>query len=84
WTKDWDAMATKTVIRNMLSKWGILSIEMRDAYTADIDTKLEYGDDLGTNSAIDLDFTEVEEVTETKVDTEQKSELEELEKGFVE
>ncbi|GAB6149854.1 recombinase RecT [Clostridium novyi] len=35
WNKDFDAMAKKTVLRNMLSKWGILSIEMQNAYTAD-------------------------------------------------
>ncbi|RXI38693.1 recombinase RecT [Clostridium tetani] len=35
WKKDFDAMARKTVLRNMLSKWGILSIEMQNAYTAD-------------------------------------------------
>ena len=28
-------MAKKTVLRNMLSKWGILSIEMQNAYSAD-------------------------------------------------
>jgi recombination protein RecT len=32
WNNDYDAMALKTVIRNMLSKWGILSIEMQNAY----------------------------------------------------
>ena len=31
-------MAQKTVIRNMLSKWGILSIEMQKAYSEDINT----------------------------------------------
>lgn len=35
WNKDFDAMAKKTVLRNMLSKWGILSIEMQNAYSAD-------------------------------------------------
>lgn len=35
WREDFDAMALKTVIRNMLSKWGILSIEMQKAYTTD-------------------------------------------------
>ncbi|PRR77662.1 recombination and repair protein RecT [Clostridium liquoris] len=38
WKKDFDAMAKKTVLRNMLSKWGILSIEMQNAYTADQET----------------------------------------------
>ncbi|MDK0734776.1 recombinase RecT [Clostridium perfringens] len=35
WKSDFDAMALKTVLRNMLSKWGILSIDMQNAYTAD-------------------------------------------------
>lgn len=38
WSKDFDGMAKKTVLRNMLSKWGILSIEMQTAYTADLST----------------------------------------------
>jgi len=36
WNKDFDAMAKKTVIRNMLSKWGILSIEMQRAYSEEL------------------------------------------------
>lgn len=35
WKKDFDAMAKKTVLRNMLSKWGILSIEMQTAVAKD-------------------------------------------------
>lgn len=35
WKNDFDAMAKKTVLRNILSKWGILSIDMQKAYTAD-------------------------------------------------
>lgn len=35
WKKDFDAMAKKTVLRNMLSKWGILSIEMQSAVDKD-------------------------------------------------
>lgn len=38
WNNDYNAMAEKTVIRNMLSKWGILSIEMQKAYSEDINT----------------------------------------------
>ena len=51
-----EGMALKTVIRNMLSKWGILSIEMRQAFSEDLDTKLEYGEDPGTEveNIIDL------------------------------
>lgn len=35
WRSDYDAMAKKTVLRNILSKWGILSIEMQTATVAD-------------------------------------------------
>lgn len=45
WVKDYDAMALKTVIRNMLSKWGILSIDMQTAYSKEIDTHIENGSD---------------------------------------
>ncbi|MDF1509708.1 recombinase RecT [Robertmurraya sp. DFI.2.37] len=35
WKSDYDAMAMKTVLRNMLGKWGILSIEMQKAFSED-------------------------------------------------
>ena len=38
WNSDYKAMAKRTVIRNMLSKWGSLSSEMEKAYLEDIKT----------------------------------------------
>lgn len=35
WYKDFDAMACKTMLRQIISKWGMLSIEMQDAYVSD-------------------------------------------------
>lgn len=35
WYKDFDEMAKKTVLRQMLSKWGIMSVEMQEAYVKD-------------------------------------------------
>ncbi len=35
WYKDFDAMAKKTVIRHLLSKWGIMSVELQTAYLND-------------------------------------------------
>ncbi|MCM8901300.1 recombinase RecT [Caldicoprobacter algeriensis] len=35
WKTDFDEMAKKTVLKNMLSKWGILSIEMQEAIRSD-------------------------------------------------
>ncbi|MGK9250856.1 recombinase RecT [Paenibacillus humicus] len=39
WKNDYDGMALKTVIRNMLSKWGILSIEMQMGYSEDVNPR---------------------------------------------
>ena len=58
WRKDYDAMAKKTVLRNMLGKWGILSIEMQTAQRGDqaviSDTILE------ANPDADIDFIETD------------------------
>lgn len=35
WYKDFDAMAIKTMLRQLISKWGIMSIEMQNALIAD-------------------------------------------------
>nr|DAM47996.1 MAG TPA: RecT protein [Caudoviricetes sp.] len=35
WDKDFDAMACKTMLRQLISKWGIMSTELQVAYTAD-------------------------------------------------
>lgn len=35
WTDDFDSMAKKTVLKNMLSRWGILSVEMQRAIMVD-------------------------------------------------
>ncbi len=35
WYKDFDAMACKTMLRQLISKWGIMSIELQKAFNAD-------------------------------------------------
>ena len=61
WKNDYDAMALKTVIRNMLSKWGILSIEMQEAYVRDVEQeeRPEQVDD--SEQYIDVDYTFTED-----------------------
>ena len=36
WEKDFDGMAFKTMLRQLISKWGIMSIEMQDVYQKDM------------------------------------------------
>ena len=35
WSKNFDAMAKKTLLRQLISKWGVMSVEMQNAFTAD-------------------------------------------------
>lgn len=35
WEKDFDAMGVKTMLRQLISKWGVMSLEMQRAYDAD-------------------------------------------------
>lgn len=38
WYKDFDGMAFKTMLRQLISKWGIMSIDMQKAYESDMAT----------------------------------------------
>ena len=36
WEKDFDGMGYKTMLRQLISKWGIMSIELQSAFTNDM------------------------------------------------
>ena len=44
WSKDFDGMAEKTMVRQLISKWGIMSIEMEKAFKSDMGVISESGD----------------------------------------
>ena len=46
WEKDFDAMAFKTMLRQLISKWGIMSIDLQTAFEQD--TAVESEDYLGS------------------------------------
>ena len=62
WKKDFDAMAKKTVLRNMLSKWGILSVEMQKATVNDENVVK----DINENGDILSDINVEEDIPERK------------------
>lgn len=74
WKNDYDAMAKKTVIRNMLSKWGILSIEMQKAYSEESEpSTLKESDE----EYIDVEFNPDDgEIQEEEKQPEQKDKSE--------
>jgi recombination protein RecT len=51
WSKDFDGMAYKTMLRQLISKWGIMSIEMVTA----IDSDMAIINDDGTKDYVDND-----------------------------
>lgn len=55
WEKDFDGMAYKTMLRQLISKWGIMSIEMQTAIADD----MTIGDTIN-----DRDYVELEEPAE--------------------
>ena len=60
WEKDFDGMAYKTMLRQLISKWGIMSIEMQDVYSKDMAVINEDG----TPEYIDGTSTDIEPQTE--------------------
>ena len=65
WEKNFDEMARKTMLRQLISKWGIMSIELEKAYTTD---QAVIGED-GSPNYVDFDEDPIEEaVNEVKAD----------------
>ena len=67
WYKDFDGMAFKTILRRLISKYGVMSIEMQDAYTKDMAVLHENGDyDYVDNPIEEADTTEEPTIEESK------------------
>lgn len=67
WEKDFDAMAFKTMLRQLISKWGIMSIDLQTAFEQD--TVVDSGDYLGAPELPDSD-------TETEPDGQEEPKVE--------
>ena len=69
WSKDFDGMAYKTMLRQLISKWGIMSIDMQKAFEGD----MSYTDDKGQQQYGEPDFdtidAEVAEIPESNNET---------------
>lgn len=63
WAKDFDAMAYKTMLRQLISKWGIMSIELQSAIDSDMAVIHEDGT---------KDYVEMEEMTADNVVADQE------------
>ena len=73
WSKDFDGMAYKTMLRQLISKWGIMSIEMQTAYEGD----MAYIKEDGTKEYVD-NQEEVTTIEANEIKEEPKEEVKNL------
>ncbi|MBW9314726.1 recombinase RecT [Bacillus subtilis] len=67
WKNDWDAMALKTVLKAVLSKWGILSVEMQKAVIEEDKTRerIDITNEADSSEIIDSEPSNKEETEKT-------------------
>ena len=90
WEKDFDGMAYKTMLRQLISKWGIMSIKMQTAMINDMTTISEDGkptyDDSSdideTAKVITVEPVEVKETPSVKQELKKEPEIEEVPLSF--
>jgi recombination protein RecT len=84
WQTDFDSMALKTVLRNLITKWGIMSVEMVQAVDRDIEADAQREIDEYANSEVldiddgivDAEFEEVPAPPNTKKQAKSKTKQE--------
>lgn len=64
WSKNFDAMAKKTLIRQLISKWGIMSVEMTKAFENDMAVIDENGDAHYVDNQSDAQEVAEQEISE--------------------
>lgn len=91
WSKDFDGMAYKTMLRQLISKWGIMSIDLVTAIDSDMavinsdgsKSYVETEEDMnnytenGEDKVVDSEATEKKEDAEEKEDTKKQEEVKE-------
>ena len=76
WEKDFDGMAYKTMLRQLISKWGIMSIDMMSA----LDSDMAVINEDGTKTYVDIE-PEVIEVPAQRVEEKKEEKKEEIKKA---
>ncbi len=74
WYKDFDGMAKKTMLRQLISKWGIMSTEMRTAFAED-GSLSEVGEDNGIITTAEENLQLAQPEAETVVEKVNLAEL---------
>lgn len=64
WATDFDAMALKTVLRNLIGKWGPMSVDMQTAFLTDEETVDDVSNDIKDINATETDEAPASDVSE--------------------
>lgn len=74
WYKDFDGMAYKTMLRQLISKWGIMSIEMQEAFEKDMAEIKEDGNYnyIETNEEADISNNETQQPEENNQESQEE------------
>lgn len=80
WYKDFDAMACKTMLRQLISKWGVMSIELQQAFDADgyvvsQDKNGEFVADTSAQLGAEIEERQGKAASQTSVDPEPQAEV---------
>jgi recombination protein RecT len=78
WEKDFDGMAYKTMLRQLISKWGIMSTELQEAYEKDMATIREDGSYEYTDNVDSEEIIVQDEVKEGEIVKEGQVNLDEI------
>jgi recombination protein RecT len=86
WYQSFDDMALKTMIRQLISKWGIMSIDMQTAYEMDSktmsDVEMVSGDDEGEYQSADVVNVEASDAKVVESETTIEDTAVDVEAGF--
>lgn len=84
WFQNFDEMALKTMLRQIISKWGIMSIDLQNGLTSDMAVIKDDGtpDYVDTEEATVIDHAEAETVPETGVEVQTAQDPEEENQFF--
>jgi len=83
WQTDFDAMALKTVLRNLITKWGIMSVEMVQAVDRDIEADAQREiNEFANSEELDIVDAEFEEQPEGPDDSGKSAEGEPTQRSF--
>lgn len=80
WSKDFNGMAFKTMIRQLISKWGVMSIEIQEALTKDMAVVKTDGSYDYVDNKSNINFESIENTTIEIDDVRQQDEKNNTEK----